>query len=72
MFQARQEGLRHHQHEDNLRFVQQAVDDISWTIDQAESDDLLVIWVRSSSIRPSLSLKTSDIDDLGRITHFAR
>ena len=25
---------RHHQHEDILRYVQQAPDDISWTIDQ--------------------------------------
>ena len=41
IFQAREEGPRHHQHEDILRYVQQAPDDISWTIDQAEFDDLL-------------------------------
>ena len=41
IFQARQEGSRHHQHEEILRFVQQALDDINWTIDQAELDDLL-------------------------------
>ena len=40
LFQAREEGPRHHQHEDILRYVQQAPDDISWTIDQAEFDDL--------------------------------
>ena len=40
-FQARMEGPRHHQHEDILRYVQQAPDDMSWTIDQAEFDDLL-------------------------------
>ena len=31
------------QHEDILRFVQRAPDDISWTIDQAEFDDLLAL-----------------------------
>ena len=41
IFQARQEGPRHHQHEEILRFVQQAPDDINWTIDQTEFDDLL-------------------------------
>ena len=40
IFQAREEGPRHHQHEDILRFVQHAPDDISWTIDQAEFDEL--------------------------------
>ena len=30
-FQARQEGPRHHQHEEILRCVQQVPDDISWT-----------------------------------------
>ena len=34
---------KHHQHEDILRYVQQAPDDISWTIDQAEFDDLLAL-----------------------------
>ena len=43
IFQAREEGPRHHQYEDILRFVQQAPDDISWTIDQAEFDDLLAL-----------------------------
>ena len=41
IFQARQEGPRHHQHEDILRYVQKAPDDINWTIDQAEFVDLL-------------------------------
>ena len=41
IFQARVEGPRHHQHEEILRLVQQVPDDISWTIDQAEFDDLL-------------------------------
>ena len=41
VFQAREEGPRHLQHEDILRYVQQALDDISWTLDQAEFDDLL-------------------------------
>ena len=35
-------GPRHHQHQDILRFVQQAPDDINWTIDQAEFDDPLL------------------------------
>ena len=43
IFQAREEGPRHHQHEDILRFVQHAPDDISWTIDQTEFDDLLAL-----------------------------
>ena len=30
------EGPRHHQLEDTLRYVQQAPDDIRWTIDQAD------------------------------------
>ena len=33
----------HDQHEDVLRYVQQAPDDLSWTIDQAEFDDLLAL-----------------------------
>ena len=41
IFQARQEGPRHCQHEEILRFVQQAPDGINWTIDQAEFDDIL-------------------------------
>ena len=43
IFQAREEGPRHHQHEDILRYVNQALDDIRWTIDQAEFDDLLAL-----------------------------
>ena len=43
MFQARQEGPRHYQHEEILRFVQRAPDDINWTIDQAEFGDLLAL-----------------------------
>ena len=43
IFQARQEGPRHYQHEEILRFVQQAPDDINWTIDQAQFDDLLAL-----------------------------
>ena len=38
-FQAQAEG----QHEDILRNVQQGPDDIRWTIDQAEFDDLLAL-----------------------------
>ena len=41
--QARVEGPRHHQYEDNLRYVQQAPDDISRTIDQTEFDDVLAL-----------------------------
>ena len=37
------EGPRHHQHEDILRFVQQAPDDICWTFHKAEFDDLLAL-----------------------------
>ena len=43
IFQARDEGPRHHQHEDVLRYVQKAPDNIRWTIDQAEFDDLLAL-----------------------------
>ena len=43
IFQARQEGPRHHQHDDILRHVRQAPDDIKWTIDQTEFDDLLAL-----------------------------
>ena len=32
-----------HQHEDILRHIQQALGDISWTIDQGEFDDLLAL-----------------------------
>ena len=49
IFQARQEGPRHHQHEEILLVVQQAPDDINWTIDQAEFDDLLALKKDSGS-----------------------
>ena len=40
-FQARVEGPRHHQYEHILRYVQKAPDDIHWTIDQTEFDELI-------------------------------
>ena len=43
MFQARVEGPRHHQHEDILRYVLKAPDDIRWTIDKTEFDDLFAL-----------------------------
>ena len=43
IFQAREEGPRRQQQEDIFRFVRQALDGISWTFDQAEFDDLLVL-----------------------------
>ena len=43
IFQAREEGPRHHQHEDILRHIQQALGDISWTIDPGEFDNLLAL-----------------------------
>ena len=43
IFQARVEGPRQHQHEDILRFVQQAPDDICWTFHKAEFDELLAL-----------------------------
>ena len=43
IFQARQEGPRHHQHDDILRHVQQAPDDIIRTVDQTEFDGLLAL-----------------------------
>ena len=43
IFQAREEGPRHRQHEEILRYVQHAPDDISWTTDQAKFDDLLAL-----------------------------
>ena len=52
IFQARQEGPGHQQHEDILRYVQQAPDDINWTIDQAEFDDLLVVKKKNSAPGP--------------------
>ena len=43
IFQARVEGPRHHQFEDILRFVQKAPDDIRWTIDKTEFDELIAM-----------------------------
>ena len=43
IFQAREEGPRHQQHEDILRYVQHAPDDINWTIDQTEFDELFAL-----------------------------
>ena len=42
-FRARQEGPRHQQHDEFLRYVQQAPDDKCWTIPKAEFDDLLAL-----------------------------
>ena len=42
---------RHHQHENILRYVQQALNDIRWTIDQAEFDDLLA-FKKDSALGP--------------------
>ena len=41
IFQARVEGPRHHQFEDILRFVQKAPDDIRWTVDKTDFDELI-------------------------------
>ena len=43
IFQARVEGPRHHQYEDILRYVQKAPDEIRWTIDTTEFDDLIAM-----------------------------
>ena len=43
IFQARVEGPKHHQHEDILRYVQQAHDDFRCTIDKTEFADLLAL-----------------------------
>ena len=42
-FQARVEGPRHHQFEDILRFVQKAPDDIRWTVDKTDFDELIAM-----------------------------
>ena len=42
-FQARVEGPRHHQYENILRYVQKAPDDIRWTIDRTEFDELIAL-----------------------------
>ena len=51
IFQARVEGPRHHQLEDILRYVPQAPDDIRWTIDKTEFDDLLAL-KKNSALGP--------------------
>ena len=43
IFHARDEGPRHHQHEDISRFVQHVPGDIRWTNDKTEFDDLLAL-----------------------------
>ena len=43
IFQGRVEGPRHHQYEDILRYVQKAPDDIHWTIDRTEFDELIAM-----------------------------
>ena len=43
IFQAREEGPRHHQDDEISRIVQQAPDDINLTVDNAEFDDLLAL-----------------------------
>ena len=43
IFQARVEGPRHHQYEDILRYVEKAPDDIRWTIDRTEFDELIAM-----------------------------
>ena len=42
-FQARVEGPRHHQYESILRYVQKAPDDIRWTIDRTEFNELVAV-----------------------------
>ena len=42
-FQARAEGPRHHQFEHLLQYVQKAPDDIRWTIDRTEFDELIAL-----------------------------
>ena len=43
IFQARVAGPRYHQYEDILRYVQKAPDDIRWTIDRTEFDELIAM-----------------------------
>ena len=45
------EGPRQHQHEESLRYVQQAPDDIRWTNDETEFDDLLAL-MKDSALGP--------------------
>ena len=41
IFQGSDERLRRHQHENILRYVQKAPDDIHWTIDRTEFDEII-------------------------------
>ena len=41
IFQSCVEGPRHHQFDDILRYVQKVPDDICWTIDRIEFDDVI-------------------------------
>ena len=43
IFQARVEGPRHLQYENILRYVQKAPDDIRWTIDRTEFEELIAL-----------------------------
>ena len=43
IFEARVEGPGHHQYEDILQYVQMAPDDIRWTIDRTEFDELIAM-----------------------------
>ena len=43
IFQARVEGPKHHQYENILRYVQKAPDDIRWTFDLTEFDELIAL-----------------------------
>ena len=42
-FQARVEGPRYHQYENILPYVQKAPDDIRWTIDRTDFDELIAL-----------------------------
>ena len=43
IFHARVGGPRHHQYENNRRYVQNALDDICWTFHKAEFDHILAL-----------------------------
>ena len=43
IIQAHVEGPRHHQYDNILRYVQKAPDDIRWTIDRTELDELIAL-----------------------------
>ena len=59
IFQARVEGPRHHQYTDILRYVQKASDDIGWTIDRTELDELELTDVREDWAHSSFLTLTS-------------